>query len=156
MKKTILVIFAAGTLGLLVAGFAGCASAANKSSLPKEETFLEPQAASKFSDIPVPSNFKFLSQESYSFESGGVRVAVLKYQGKADVDQVVNFYKDQMPLFNWNLLNAVEYGQRLLNFDREQQSCIVNLTNKGKSVSLVISVGPKSEFKPRKSEKPVK
>ncbi|MDP2937702.1 MAG: hypothetical protein Q8N72_00425 [Candidatus Omnitrophota bacterium] len=134
----------------------GCAGVLKKDASSKEGAFLEPQAALKFSDIPAPTGFKFLPEESYSFESTGVRVGILKYQGKADVEQVVNFYKDQMPLYNWNLLNVMEYGERLLNFEREQESCIINLASQGKNITVTVSLGPKSAIRPKKSDKPVK
>jgi hypothetical protein len=117
---------------------------------------LEPQSSLKFTDIPAPVGLKFIPEESYSFESAGIRAGVLKYKGKADIEEVVNFYKDQMPLHNWNLLNTIEYGQRLLNFDREQESCIVNLSSRGRNVTVTISLGPKSAVKPKKADKPVK
>jgi len=134
----------------------GCAGLSKNEDLSKEQAVLEPQAALKFNDVPVPAGFKFLPEESYTFQSGGVRVGVLKYHGKSDIEQVVAFYKDQMPLYNWNLVNAIEYGQRLLNFDREQESCIVDLLAKGRNIKIIISLGPKSEIKPKKAAKPVK
>ncbi len=148
MRRVILV--------MLVIGLCGCAGVSKKEVSTREESLLEPQATLKFSDIPTPAGFKFLSEESYTFESSGVRVGVLKYKGKADIEQVVVFYKDQMPLYNWNLLNAIEYGPRLLNFEREQETCIVNLSAKGKNIAITISLGPKSVIKPKKAENPVK
>jgi len=133
-----------------------CAGVSKKDTLPQDKPLLEPQVMLKFSDIPAPAGFKFLPEESYTFESAGVRVGVLKYQGKVDVEQVVNFYKDQMPLYNWNLLNVVEYGERLLNFEREQETCIISLSPKGRNISITISLGPKSGIRPKKSDKPVK
>lgn len=153
MKKNILFI---ALLGYSVIALCGCAGVAKKDAPSKEESSLEPQSLLKFNDIPAPSGFKFLAEESYTFESQGVRVGVLKYQGRADVERVVNFYKNQMPLYNWNLLNAVEYGERLLNFEREQETCIINLSSKGKNITITLSLGPKSEMRPKKSDKPVK
>lgn len=117
---------------------------------------LEPQAILKFSDVPVPVGLKSLPEQSYSFESSGVRVGVLKYRGKNNPDQVVNFYKEQMAMYNWNLVNIVEYGQRLLNFERENETCIITLEPKGSTVILTISLGPKSQSLAKKSKSPVK
>jgi len=136
--------------------FYGCAVVSKSNSASKDSNLLEPQSTLKFNDIPAPAGFKFLSEESYSFESAGVRVGVLKYRGKADIEQVVVFYKDQMPLYNWNLLNTVEYGERLLNFDRDQETCIVSLLPNGRTITVTISLGPKSGIKPKKSDKPIK
>jgi len=117
---------------------------------------LEPQAILKFTDVPVPVGLKSLPEQSYSFESSGVRVGVLRYRGKNNPDQVVNFYKEQMAMYNWNLVNIVEYGQRLLNFERENETCIINLEPKGSTLILTVSLGPKSQNLTKKSRSPVR
>lgn len=123
----------------------GCANFPQRDDMSKTPGILEPSTAIKFSDIPVPSGFKIIPQNSYSFESSGIRVGVLKYIGKANPDQVVNFYREQMPMYKWSLLNVVEYGDRLMNFERENETCIVSLAPKGSSISLMISLGPKPQ-----------
>jgi hypothetical protein len=141
---------------LLTTALTGCTTLSNN----KESTnpvSLSPQAVLKFTDVPVPVGLKSLPEQSYSFESSGVRVGVLKYQGKNNADQIVNFYKEQMPMYNWNLVNIVEYGQRLMNFERENETCIVTLQPMGWSNNLlVISLGPKSQIVSRKAKTPVK
>jgi hypothetical protein len=129
----------------------GCAG------LKKEKTStLESQALLKFADVPVPTGFKVMAKESYSFESSGVRVGVLKYKGKANIEQVESFYKEQMPMYNWNFLNVVEYGERLLNFDRDNETCIINLLPRGGAVIITISVGPKSRVSTKASRAALK
>jgi hypothetical protein len=119
----------------------GCASL--MSSNPDKA--LQPAAMLRFSDIPVPGGFNMIAQQSYSFENGGVRVALLKYKGKGTLDQVLNFYKEQMPLSRWNLLNISEFGQRLLNFERENETCIITMQSQfGGAVLVTLSLGPKS------------
>jgi len=134
----------------------GCADFPQKDdSMSKTPGVLEPSAMMKFSDIPVPAGFKLLPQNSYSFESSGVRVGVLKYRGKGSPDQVVSFYKEQMSMYSWNLLNIVEYGDRLMNFERENETCIISLVPKGSSAVLTISLGPKPQV-PKKAKQPIK
>ena len=118
---------------------------------------LSSQTLLKFSDVPVPVGLKSLPEQSYSFESSGVRVGVLKYQGKNNPELIINFYKEQMPMYNWNLVNIIEYGQRLMNFERENETCILTLQplNWGNSL-LIISVGPKSQIVSKKARTPVK
>ena len=126
---------------------------------PKDTTnssLLEPQALVKFSDVPVPTGFKLLPKVSYSFENTGTRVGMLKYQGKASIDQISAFYKEQMAMYKWDLLNIIEYGERQLNFDREAETCVITLTPKGSSVIITIALGPKSQTAPKKAAKPVK
>jgi hypothetical protein len=141
-------------LCLAVFILSGCATTSKDKQ--SSAAALESQPLLKFSDVPVPMGFRSLPHGSYSFESSNVRVGVLKYQGKADAEQVVNFYKEQMPMYNWFLLNAVEYGDRILNFDRENETCIVNLQPRGNNVIVTISLGPKSQVPSKKAKKPIK
>jgi len=117
---------------------------------------LEPQPTTKFSDVPVPVGFKFIPAESYAFESLGVRVGVLKYRGKTDPDRVINFYKEQMPMYSWNTLNIIEFGERMLNFERDNETCIINLISRGSTVDAIITVGPKAQQSAKRNTKPVK
>ena len=156
MKFLTKLVFLSTICYLLTTVLIGCTTiSANKESTNPGN--LAPQALLKFSDVPVPVGLKNLPEQSYSFESSGVRVAVLKYQGRANIDQVINFYKEQMPMYNWNLINIVEYGQRLLNFEREDETCIVTLQPAGWGNSLlIISLGPKSQIAPKRAKLPVK
>ena len=148
-------------INFIICGFAfvilisGCATLFKKDAQTGIPALLEPSMMLKFADLPYPTGFKLLSKDSYTFESQGVRVAVLRYRGKANADQVVNFYKEQMPMYSWALLNTIEYGERLLNFDRANETCIVSLLPKGSSVTITISVGPKAQI-PKKSDRPMK
>lgn len=143
-------------LGVGILILSGCAIT-KKDKSSQSQAILEPQAILKFSDVPIPVGFTLLP--SYAFENSGVRVGVLKYQGKADIDKVINFYKEQMPMYNWSLLNIVEYGERLMNFDRENETCIIRLSTKqgfrGVNTIITVSLGPKPQVS-KKPNKPVK
>jgi len=140
---------------LLTTVLIGCSTLSDNKGATNP-SLLEPQAILKFSDIPIPAGLKRLPDQSYSFESSGVRVGVLKYRGKNNPDQIVNFYKEQMPMYNWNLVNIVEYGQRLLNFERDNETCIITMEPKWNSIILTVSLGPKSQSVPKKAKSPVK
>ena len=149
-------IFFSFVLAYLTVLLTGCAMDMQSEKSTINPALLEPQTNLKVSDAPVPAGFKLIPQESYSFEAAGVRVSLLKYQGRANIDQVVSFYREQMSMYNWNLLNVVEYGQRLLNFDRENETCIVSLIPKGSSVVVTISIGPKAQQVKTSVSKPIK
>jgi len=151
MRSFIKQLFLLTTGCLLITMLTGCSTVSNNR--------LEPQTILKFSDLPIPTGLKASPRTSYSFENSGVRVAVLKYQGRANIDQVINFYKEQMPLYNWNLINIIEYGQRLLNFERENETCIITVQSAGfwnEEALLTISLGPKSQNLTKKAKAPVK
>lgn len=71
----------------------GCAIA-SKDNRMESPPVLEPSLTLKFNDIPVPAGFK-PQQASYSFESGGIRVGVLKYRGKPILNRSLIFIKNR-------------------------------------------------------------
>ena len=119
----------------------GCLSVRN-ANLQTES--LQPSVKMKFSDIPSPAGFKIVSNESFVLESGEMRAGMLRYIGRAEAGDVVLFYKSQMPRHNWALLNVLEYGDRMLNFERENEGCVVTIRTKGKRVEISVSLAPKS------------
>jgi len=151
MRRGILLL---GVICFWLAGIIGCSSLSNGAGSDPQP--LQTQSLLKFSDLPVPAGFKMLVKDSYSFESSGMRTGLLRYQGKATVDQVVNFYKEQMSMYNWTLLNITQYGDCIMNFEREQESCIISIAPKGSSAVISIVMGPKSQPVPKKTKKPLK
>jgi len=137
-----------------VLNFLGCTMVSRKGKAGAPG-MLEPQAVFRFADIPVPVGFKLLSKDTYAFEGAGVRVGLLQYKGKADPGRAINFYKEQMPMYNWRLLNVIEYGERLMNFDREDEICNIKLIPRGRTLYITVSVGPKTQA-PKKSIRRVK
>ena len=130
---------------------AGCATTNGGSSSEFEQgevyaaTTLAVSAKLRFSDLAVPAGFKLIKDKSFVFQTEQTRVALLKYAGRAKLEDLVEFYREQMLLYNWQLLNVVEYGRSVLNFERAEQSCIVTIEAKGMKKIITISVAPKSK-----------
>ncbi|MDD5282378.1 MAG: hypothetical protein PHF69_06820 [Candidatus Omnitrophica bacterium] len=156
MKIFVKLFFLSAICCILATALIGCSTLPSSDTKSINPGILEPQAKLRFSDIPVPVGLKNLPAQSYTFESSDVRVGVLKFQGNNKSEQIVNFYKEQMAMYNWNLVNIVEYGQSLLNFERENESCIITMEPKGSSIILTISLGPKSQIASKKAKSPVK
>lgn len=134
----------------------GCTATYSRKSDPTQIPSLEPAALLKFQDIPIPSGFVFTPIESYAFQSANFRAGLLKYKGKASGDQVVSFFKEQMPMYNWHLINIVEHSMRMLSFEKEQETCVITVEEKGNKSEVTLSVAPKSQATIRKADKLIK
>lgn len=134
----------------------GCTTTSTRKSDPTQIPALEPAALLKFLDIPTPSAFRFVPEESYAFQSTDFRAGLLRYQGKASGDQTVIFFKEQMPMYNWHLNNIVEHGRRMLSFEKEQEACIITIDEKAGKSDITISIAPKSQAPLRKGDRPIK
>lgn len=155
MKKNTVIFMLVFLSSALSFNYVG-ASKNDDSDTIKKTSNLEPSSAPKFNDVPIPTGFKLLPLDSYTFESAGIRVGVLRYQGKANLEQVINFYKEQMSMYNWNLLNVIEFGNSLMNFEREDETCIIDLLPKGSAILITVSLGPKTKILPKPAEKPIR
>ncbi|MCM8784533.1 MAG: hypothetical protein NC818_07230 [Candidatus Omnitrophica bacterium] len=122
----------------------GCASFSFQKRTPAEEALL-PAPLLKFADVPVPQGFKLIANESFIFQNENGRVGLLRYSGSPTADLVVNFYREQMPQYGWFLLNIVEYGRRVLNFEKQEESCIITLEPTTTKTIISISLAPKSK-----------
>ena len=119
--KIILMVF-------LVMLLAGCATWPRREArLEGKETVLSIAPILRFEDIPVPMGFKIVRDRSFTFQNDFTRVGLLRYTGRIHIDKVVAFYREQMPLYNWDLVNLVEYGKKILNFEKGNQSCIITI-----------------------------
>lgn len=148
-------------LWFLVTGFwllalSGCVSTPSRRSDPTQVPSLEPAAMLKMQDVPVPAGFVFVPEESYAFQSTNFRAGLLRYKGKGGGDQVIVFFKEQMPMYGWNLVNIVEYERRLLSFEKDQETCIITVEGKDNRSVITVSIAPKSQASPRKTDKPIK
>lgn len=128
---------------ILLLSLNGCATL-KKEGLKEEERRLGVAEELKFDDVPLPAGFKLDTQNSFIFQNEFTRVGLLRYIGKADVGDIIKFYKEQMPLHNWTTLNIVEYGRVILNFEKEKETCIITLEPVITRVMLTISIAPKA------------
>jgi len=106
----------------------------------------------KFEDLPTPSGFKLLDKESFAFQNDKSRVALLKYYGGQNAEQVLVFYKEQMASFNWSLVNIIEYDKKVLNYENSEESCIITIQPNGGKSLVTVAISPKSRpIKPEKT-----
>jgi hypothetical protein len=130
----------------LIILLAGCATwPRGEARLEGEEAVLNIAPILRFEDIPVPVGFKIIRDRSFTFQNDFTRVGLLRYTGRIPIDKVVAFYKEQMPIYNWNLANLVEYGKKILNFEKGNQSCIITIEPLVTTTFLTIALSPKGK-----------
>lgn len=103
---------------------------------------------SRFDDIPVPLGFKYLPLNSFVYESGKIRLGVLEYSGKGFPYKIVKFYKENMTIYGWQILNVIEGKETTLSFGKGKEICIIKFTYRGTLGSLIISISPLYEKEP--------
>ena len=139
---------------LVILFLAGCATFPQSQSTgdaEKNKVVLSVAPILKFEDIPIPAGFKLLDKESFAFQNDRSRVALLKYYGGQNADQVLVFYKEQMASFNWSLVNVIEYERKVMNYENSEESCIITIQPQGGKSLVTVALSPKS--RPIRSDK---
>lgn len=139
-------VAAIAVLGLITA-VTGCATPTQRgnSAGSEIEKNLAVSSNLRFDDVPVPTGFVSMPTESFIYQTDNIRAGLLRYEGKSSPESVVQFYKEQMPVYNWQFINIIEFDKKQISFEKPGQSCIVIIEGlKGKSI-ITISIGPKSE-----------
>ena len=87
----------------------------------------------QFADIPVPEGFKYLQDESYSFEYDwkNVRHGRLFYRGNTPAGEIVDFYQDNMIQANWLSAGTAGAKKVMLTYEKgsgaTKERCIVTI-----------------------------
>ncbi len=103
---------------------------------------ISPSTALRFNDIPVPETFRFDYQNSYVFEDKLSRLGVLKYITTISPEEIIMFFKQEMPNAGWRFVNIVEYGQKTLTYEKEKETCVINILQGMTQSTVVISITP--------------
>jgi hypothetical protein len=142
-------LFFAMTVFALVALSVGCAGSGSTMATDPGEPIEELSNAipiapdSRIPDIPVPAGFNYDREHSFVFQNSRLDVGRIQYIGKAAVEDVAQFYLDEMMQHNWELQNLAEGDTITIFFDKPNKSCQVVLSRKGRSVIIQVSFFPK-------------
>ena len=97
----------------------------------------------RIADIPLPAGFEFERKGSFVFQNSRMDVGRIQYAGRAPIEEVAQFYLDEMTNYNWTLLNVTEYGSITLYFEKPNKAAQVLLTPKVRGTEIQISFFPK-------------
>ncbi len=133
---------------LLIAGVYGCKSI--KYLLPyrtvrdREPEVKQPIATSyRFEDIPLPPGMTLNRKESFLYETRATKTGLLLYEGRGEMEKLSNFFKQQMPKYQWRLVSNFELHNVMLTFIKEGWSSIIYiLPQEGEMKRIEIRVGP--------------
>lgn len=143
-KRTAAMFFVLCTVSLFVIG--GCPdmmSSGTTSRSSDEYSVPEGLGAAgdtqlQFADLPVPQNFELIRERSFSKEDQNSRMAYLFYQGRGSIEEVINFYKESMPLNRWSFESKSGLADRVtLKYNKEGEICTVTIGMEAKRKTSV-------------------
>ncbi len=120
---------------------------------------IAPKTSYRFEDLPMPKELSLNLRESFIFESHLVRAGILVYKGRANYESVVQFFKDQMPKYGWDLTNSFaraagpiitfKRAETSLIYEKPGWSCIIVVARGVLETRVEARIGPKEEGEPK-------
>lgn len=130
---------------LIGLGVYGCADLLSTQAM-RERGSEAPQpilTSYRFEDIPLPSGMTLLRKESFIYETKMTKAGLLVYEGKGDMERLANFFKDQMPNYQWRLVSNFELHNVMLIFTKEGWASVIYILPQGDEMKRIeIRVGP--------------
>jgi hypothetical protein len=130
---------------LLIVGVYGCNNLFSYRTVrDREPEVKQPIATSyRFEDIPLPPGMTLNRKESFLYETRATKTGLLIYEGRGEMEKVSNFFKQQMPKYQWRLVSNFELHNVMLTFIKEGWSSIIYiLPQEGEMKRIEIRVGP--------------
>ena len=130
---------------LLIVGVYGCKNLFSYRTVrDREPEVKQPIATSyRFEDIPLPPGMTLNRKESFLYETRATKTGLLIYEGRGEMEKVSNFFKQQMPKYQWRLVSNFELHNVMLTFIKEGWSSIIYiLPQEAEMKRIEIRVGP--------------
>ena len=130
---------------LLFVGVYGCKDFPSYRTIQEREPEVkQPILTSyRFEDIPLPPGMTLNRGQSFIYETRTTRAGLLIYEGKGEMEKLANFFKQQMPHYQWRLVSNFEINNVMLTFIKEGwNSVICILPQEGEMKRLELRVGP--------------
>jgi hypothetical protein len=130
---------------LLVVGAYGCGDLFSFRTIrEREPEKKQPIATSyRFEGVPLPPGMNLNRKESFVYETKATRTGLLVYEGKGEMEKLANFFKEQMPNYQWRLVSHFELYNVMLTFFKEGWSSVIYIQPQdGETKRIEIRVGP--------------
>lgn len=92
-------------------------------------------------DIPIPSGFQEIEEESIRISFTGFQAGQGVYEGTRESSWVVEFYRGVLPSEGWTLVASVISKDAVLVFTKDQQACVITVSGTPPSTRLEVRVG---------------
>ncbi len=81
----------------------------------------------KYTDLPIPTGFAFISNKSFVFMQGALRSADLTYDGSMSSSKLIRFYQDSMPANGWKLIRITGMMMKSMTFVKGGERCEITI-----------------------------
>lgn len=135
--------------GLLILG-AGCATTEtaqgpSRGSAEKAELEEGPVPVyHDFKDVLIPAELSLVRKRSFVYSTPSFTAGVLAFKGDVDGESLVKFFTENMGKDGWLLRSSFRYRRIILNFEKDERSCLINIAESALNTEIEIWVAPQA------------
>lgn len=99
----------------------------------------------EFDDILIPKELSFQSDESYTLDNRKFRAGIMKFTGRVEIPDLLNFFINNMAKDNWEKIAAVKGKTSVLSFEKFNKSCVIQVEDSfARATVTIIAVETKN------------
>jgi hypothetical protein len=135
-------------LSLLLLVASGCAALkkSEDGSVEAEEMKSEVKGPAPiyydFADILIPAELSLDKKNSFVYSTRFFSAGVLVFEGYVQGESLVNFFITNMPRDGWILKSSFRYRRVILNFEKDERSCLVSVAEYPLKTRVEVWVAP--------------
>lgn len=95
-----------------------------------------------FVDILIPAELSLVKESSFVYSTPSFSAGVLVFEGYVQGESLVHFFTTNMAKDGWILKSSFRYREVILNFEKEQRSCLVSVTEYSLKTRVEVWVAP--------------
>jgi len=137
-----------GVLSIFLFTGARCATTKNSEGMTEETGETKSEVTGPvplyydFADILIPAELSLDRKNSFVYSTPSFTAGVLVFEGYVQGDSLVNFFTTNMAKDGWMLKSSFRYRQVILNFEKGERSCLVNVAEYPLKSKVEIWVAP--------------
>ncbi|CCH49443.1 putative lipoprotein [Pseudodesulfovibrio piezophilus C1TLV30] len=107
-----------------------------------EAQYEEPDYYYDFDDILIPKEISYVQEDSYKLDNTKFRAAIMKFKGRVEVLELVQYFLNNMAKDNWTLISNNKAGKlSVMNFEKFNKSCVIQVDDSfGSATTTIIAV----------------
>ncbi len=108
----------------------------------QEAQYQEPDSYYDFDDILIPKEIAYDQDASYKLDNAKFRAAIMKFTGRVEILELVQYFVNNMAKDNWTLVSNNKASKvHVLNFEKFNKSCVIHVDDSfGSSTTTIFAV----------------
>ncbi len=95
-----------------------------------------------FGDVLLPNQLSIDNKNSFVLSASGMTAGVLSLRGRVEINSLITFFENKMPIDGWTLVNKFRGLRNMLLFNKQNRNCVITLDEGHINTLVEIWVAP--------------